>query len=61
MKTAVIVSFALTGLCFIVTFVCKMFSTEVVFGWLLLNYGVAADIYFCTSCFHRDRFDENLI
>ena len=31
MKSAVLLSFTLTGLCFITTFVCKMFSTEVVF------------------------------
>jgi len=31
MKSAVMLSFTLTGLCFITTFVCKMFATEVVF------------------------------
>jgi len=32
MKSAVVVSFALTAACFVVTFVCKMFATEVVFA-----------------------------
>ncbi len=31
MKSAVMVSFALTAACFVVTFVCKMFATEIVF------------------------------
>ena len=31
MKSAILVSFALTAACFVTTFVCKMFSTEVVF------------------------------
>ena len=31
MKSAVLVSFSLTGLCFIITFVCKILATEVVF------------------------------
>jgi lipopolysaccharide export system permease protein len=30
-KSAVMISFALTGACFIMTFVCKIFATEVVF------------------------------
>ncbi len=32
MKSAVLVSFALTAACFVTTFVCKMFATEVIFG-----------------------------
>lgn len=32
MKSAVIVSFALTGACFVTTFACKMLATEAVFG-----------------------------
>jgi lipopolysaccharide export system permease protein len=32
MKSAVLVSFALTAACFVVTFVCKMFATEVIFA-----------------------------
>ena len=32
MKSAVMVSFALTAACFVTTFVCKMFSTEIVFA-----------------------------
>jgi lipopolysaccharide export system permease protein len=32
MKSAVLVSFALTAACFLVTFVCKMFATEIVFA-----------------------------
>lgn len=32
MKSAVIVSFALTAACFVTTFVCKMLATEVVFA-----------------------------
>jgi lipopolysaccharide export LptBFGC system permease protein LptF len=32
MKSAVLVSFALTAACFVTTFVCKMFATEVVFA-----------------------------
>jgi len=31
MKSAVMISFALTGACFVTTFVCKMLATEVVF------------------------------
>ena len=31
MKSAVLVSFSLTGACFIITFVCKILATEVVF------------------------------
>ena len=31
MKSAVLVSFALTAACFVTTFVCKMFATEVIF------------------------------
>ena len=31
MKSAVLVSFALTAACFVTTFVCKMFATEIVF------------------------------
>jgi len=31
MKSAVMISFAMVGLCFITTFLCKMFATEVVF------------------------------
>jgi len=31
MKSAVMVSFALTAACFVTTFVCKMFATEVIF------------------------------
>jgi lipopolysaccharide export system permease protein len=31
MKSAVLVSFALTAACFVVTFVCKMSATEIVF------------------------------
>jgi lipopolysaccharide export system permease protein len=31
MKSAVTISFALTGACFITTFICKLFATEVVF------------------------------
>ncbi len=31
MKSAVLVSFVLTAACFVVTFVCKMFATEIVF------------------------------
>jgi lipopolysaccharide export system permease protein len=31
MKSAVLISFSLTGACFIVTFVCKILATEVVF------------------------------
>lgn len=31
MKSAVLVSFSLTGACFIVTFICKILATEVVF------------------------------
>jgi lipopolysaccharide export LptBFGC system permease protein LptF len=30
-KSAVLISFALTGLCFVTAFVCKMFATEVIF------------------------------
>jgi len=32
MKSAVLVSFALTAACFVTTFVCKMFATEIVFA-----------------------------
>jgi len=32
MKSAVLVSFALTAACFIVTFLCKMFAAEVIFS-----------------------------
>ena len=32
MKSAVMISFGLTGACFITTFLCKMFATEAVFG-----------------------------
>ena len=32
MKSAVMISFAATGACFLTTFVCKIFATEVVFG-----------------------------
>jgi lipopolysaccharide export LptBFGC system permease protein LptF len=32
MKSAVLVSFALTASCFVTTFVCKMFATEVIFA-----------------------------
>lgn len=32
MKSAVLVSFALTAACFVTTFVCKMFATEVIFA-----------------------------
>ncbi|MHC4511080.1 MAG: LptF/LptG family permease [Planctomycetota bacterium] len=31
MKSAVLISFSLTGACFIVTFICKILATEVVF------------------------------
>jgi lipopolysaccharide export system permease protein len=31
MKSAVTISFALTGACFVTTFICKLFATEVVF------------------------------
>lgn len=31
MKTAVMISFGLTGACFIITFICKILATEVVF------------------------------
>jgi len=31
MKSAVLVSFALTAACFVTTFVCKMFATEIIF------------------------------
>ncbi len=31
MKSAIMISFGITGACFITTFVCKMFATEVVF------------------------------
>lgn len=31
MKSAVLVSFGLTAACFVVTFICKMFATEIVF------------------------------
>lgn len=31
MKSAVMISFVLVGVCFVTTFVCKMFATEVVF------------------------------
>ena len=31
MKSAVLISFTLTGACFIATFVCKILATEVVF------------------------------
>jgi len=32
MKSAVMISFALTGLCLVTTFTCKMLATEMVFG-----------------------------
>jgi lipopolysaccharide export system permease protein len=32
MKSAVMISFAITGLCLIATFVCKLFATEDIFG-----------------------------
>jgi lipopolysaccharide export system permease protein len=32
MKSAIMISFALTSLCYVVTFACKMFATEVFFG-----------------------------
>ena len=32
MKSAVLVSFALTAACFVTTFVCKMFATEILFA-----------------------------
>lgn len=32
MKSAVMISFVATGACFITTFICKIFATEVVFG-----------------------------
>jgi len=32
MKGAIMISFGLTAACFITTFVCKMFATEVIFG-----------------------------
>lgn len=32
MKSAVMISFAATGACFVTTFVCKIFATEVIFG-----------------------------
>ncbi len=35
MKSAVLVSFSLTGVCFITTFVCKILATEVVFDKLM--------------------------
>jgi lipopolysaccharide export LptBFGC system permease protein LptF len=35
MKTAVVISFATTATCFITTFICKMFATEVVFGGVM--------------------------
>jgi len=31
MKSAIMISFALTGACFVTTFACKMFATEVIF------------------------------
>ncbi len=35
MKSAVLVSFSLTGACFIVTFICKILATEVVFDKIM--------------------------
>jgi lipopolysaccharide export LptBFGC system permease protein LptF len=31
MKSAILISFSLTAVCFVATFICKMFATEVVF------------------------------
>ncbi len=38
MKSAVIVSFALTGACFVTTFACKMLATEVVFDRIMPEF-----------------------
>jgi len=38
MKSAILVSFALTATCFVLTFVCKMLATEVVFSRLMPEF-----------------------
>jgi lipopolysaccharide export system permease protein len=35
MKSAILISFILTGFCFVATFTCKMFATEVVFDHVM--------------------------
>jgi hypothetical protein len=38
MKTAIMISFATTGACFIVTFACKMLATEAVFDRVIPEF-----------------------
>ncbi len=38
MKSAVLISFGLTAACFVITFVCKMFATEIVFARVMPEF-----------------------
>ena len=38
MKSAIMISFAATGLCFVTTFICKMLATEVIFSMVIPEF-----------------------
>jgi lipopolysaccharide export system permease protein len=45
MKSAVIISFAITSLCFIITFTCKLFATEVFFDRIIPEFWVWLPVF----------------
>jgi lipopolysaccharide export system permease protein len=45
MKSAIVISFAATSLCFIVTFICKLFATEIFFDKIIPEFWVWLPIF----------------
>ena len=61
MKSAVLVSFALTAACFVTTFVCKMFATEIVLQPRDAGIvGLAARLHLSAHRLHRAGLDEDV-
>jgi lipopolysaccharide export LptBFGC system permease protein LptF len=45
MKSAIIISFAATSLCFVITFICKLFATEVFFDRIIPEFWVWLPVF----------------
>ena len=45
MKSAIMISFAVTSLCFVITFICKLFATEVFFDRIIPEFWVWLPIF----------------
>ncbi len=61
MKSAVMISFAMVGICFVTTFVCKILATEICFQQGDAGVvGVAAGLYFPAAFLYRMGLNENI-